>query len=315
MSALKKWSHKMMVEDKDIQKESQREELNELKQTLRLLPEGRRKALMHFVSNEREHGSYGLYHELLQNLTSGFVVQAWDNMYENMLFFDSFSNDAASGLFTSNSACDFMRGMFFWDDRQKVVLVGDFIIETDLRKLANIDVIYPLYMECRTGKTKEIYDKIHQQAALLCSLGENEFKSFAQEVCKPDTNEESAQKFARYEEMKKTAFALHREEYKKNKTYKTMIDEFEEEENKEHTRKTPYIKVAALLTALSAVFTIAYCSSKDKAPIQPVPQIQKSHNTSQGEQKRIRVQSEIQMRDRMNKLMTRKKMRNQYTYG
>lgn len=42
-----------MIEDKDIQKESQREELNELKQTLRLLSEGRRKALMHFVSNER----------------------------------------------------------------------------------------------------------------------------------------------------------------------------------------------------------------------------------------------------------------------
>ncbi|MBR3913100.1 MAG: hypothetical protein IKJ28_02580 [Alphaproteobacteria bacterium] len=72
-------------------------------------------------------------------------------------------------------------------------------------------------MEYRSGKTKEICDKIHQQAALLCSFGENEFKSFAQEVCEPDTNEESAQKLARYEEMKKTAFALHREEYKKIK--------------------------------------------------------------------------------------------------
>ncbi len=41
-----------MIEDKDIQKESQREELNELKQTLRLLPEGRRKALMHFVQKK-----------------------------------------------------------------------------------------------------------------------------------------------------------------------------------------------------------------------------------------------------------------------
>ncbi len=74
--------------------------------------------------------------------------------------------------------------------------------------------------------------------------------------------------------------------------------------------------MAALLIALSAVFTIAYCSSKDKTPIQPVPQIQKSaQNTSQGEPKRVRVQSETQMKDLMNKLMTQQKMRNHYTYG
>ncbi|MBE6455965.1 MAG: hypothetical protein E7014_05945 [Alphaproteobacteria bacterium] len=147
-------------------------------------------------------------------------------MYEEMLHSDSFSNDAANSLFVSNSACASMRGMFSLDERQRVVLVGDSIIETDLRRLANVDIIYPLYIEYRSGKAEEICDKIHQQAALLCSLGENEFKSFAQEVCEPDTNEESAQKLARYEEMKKTAFAFHREEYKKNKTYKTMIDEF-----------------------------------------------------------------------------------------
>lgn len=47
-----KWNRKIISEDKDIQKESQREELNELKQTLRLLPEGRRKALMNFVQKK-----------------------------------------------------------------------------------------------------------------------------------------------------------------------------------------------------------------------------------------------------------------------
>ncbi|MBQ8557993.1 MAG: hypothetical protein IJ440_04270 [Alphaproteobacteria bacterium] len=45
---------------------------------MRLLPEGRRKALMHFVSNERNHGAYCLYSELFQDLISGFVVQLWD---------------------------------------------------------------------------------------------------------------------------------------------------------------------------------------------------------------------------------------------
>lgn len=127
-------------------------------------------------------------------------------MYEEMLHSDSFSNDAANSLFISNSACASMSGMFLGgDDRQRVVLVGASIIETDLRRLANVDVIYPLYIENRSGKAEEICDKIHQQAALLCSLGENEFKSFAQEVCEPDTNEESAQKLARYEEMKKNS--------------------------------------------------------------------------------------------------------------
>ncbi|MBQ6853832.1 MAG: hypothetical protein IJO11_00135 [Alphaproteobacteria bacterium] len=126
-------------------------------------------------------------------------------MYEEMLHSDSFSNDAANSLFVSNSACASMWGMFSLDERQRVVLVGDSIIETDLRRLANVDVIYPLYIEYRSGKAEEICNKIHQQAALLCSLGENEFKSFAQEVCEPDTNEESAQKLARYEEMKKNS--------------------------------------------------------------------------------------------------------------
>lgn len=165
-------------------------ELDELQETLRLLPMEKRNILADFILEEREHGVFYIEKEIMEYLTSGIVtspIRPIDKSIDSEIVFSIYSND--------------------------------------LRELPNIDKKYPLYLECQKGNLQEIADKIHKQATILVSLREPEVINFASNVSNPDTPEEIALKKARYEKISKWANALHHKKYTTNNYYRMLIDE------------------------------------------------------------------------------------------
>lgn len=164
-----------------------KQELEELKRILRLLPMKKRNELVDFILKEKEEGPLYLQKEIVQQLTSAYFLPA-----------------------TKQTKA---RAAFLFDNQKS---------DSDLRKLPDIDSTYPLYLECRAGKIKQIADKIFVYSKMLCSLNDMELSVFAFEVLTPDTKQERQQKAIRYEKLKEKAAILHAQKCEKDKFYKQL---------------------------------------------------------------------------------------------
>lgn len=167
-----------------------KQELEELKRILRLLPMKKRNELVDFILKEKEEGPLYLQKEIVQQLTSAYFLPA-----------------------TKQTKA---RAAFLFDNKKA---------DLDLRKLPDIDAAYPLYIECKAGKIKQIADKIFVYSKMLCSLNDMELSVFAFEVLKPDTKQERQQKAIRYEKLKEKAAILHNQKCKKDNFYKQLTSE------------------------------------------------------------------------------------------
>ncbi len=167
-----------------------KQELEELKRILRLLPMKKRNELVDFILEEQKEGPLYLQKEIVQQLTSAYFLPA-----------------------TKQTKA---RAAFLFDNQKS---------DSDLRKLPDIDATYPLYLECRAGKIKQIADKIFVYSKMLCSLNDMELSAFAFEVLAPDTKQERQQKAIRYEKLKEKAAILHAQKCEKDKFYKQLTSE------------------------------------------------------------------------------------------
>ena len=205
-------------------------ELDELQETLRLLPLEKRNILADFILEEREHGIFYIEKEIMEYLTSGMIM---------------------SPIRPNNKHID------------SEILFS--VYSEDLRELPNIDSKYPLYIECQKGNLQDIADKIHKQATILVSLREPEVINFARNVSDPDTPEEIAHKITRHEKITKWANALHHKKYTTNNYYRMLIDEFHADDLcKEAISKTPTIK-----TLTEEDIDIILGPQQSKIPTQP----------------------------------------------
>lgn len=244
----------IMMTQKQENKEQIQETLNEIKTTLRLMPQDRRSTLMDFIVEEREHGASYITDCMMNNLTAAFVV------YEQI--------DGVSA--------------------QKKPLLNDILVVSDSRQLVYMDDNYPLFMECFNGKTDDVWNKIQRDAKVLCALDETDMRAFAQEVCAPDTPEETVQKAQRHSEVEKMAYDLHYKKYKTDKYYKAMIDCWDGAADGQSVQVKKTSKVVPVLGALAILGAIGlgiYGENQDKqekTPKQPVPQVQKITDQKKG---------------------------------
>ena len=162
-------------------------DLNELKKILRLLPVEKRSALVNFIVNERDHGPLYIQKQMMKSLSSAFFVPA-TNRSKATVFFDTHK------------------------------------LSDDFRRLPDIDKTYPLYMECYVGNIKKVSDSVLHYSKILCEVNDLIMAEFKEGVQQPDTIEETKQKAVRYAYLKKTGISIHNNKLETSKDYRLLTE-------------------------------------------------------------------------------------------